>query len=107
LTIIEKNETGLAGLIRLEKETTTRSEPKKNLATGFSPIQITLGKKDTNTGPDAALASSGIQCVYDVIYMATLFIGNCLEYIDLDIGGHKDLVGFKGDFFHSFHKMSW
>ena len=84
-----KNGTGSGGLGGLEKETATGCQPENNFAAGFPPVKITLGKKDADSGPDTALASGGIQRVHDMIYMAPLFISNCLENINLDWGGHK------------------
>ncbi len=73
----------------MEEKTATGCQPENNLAAGFPPIKITLGKKDADPGPDSALASGRIQRVHDMIYMAPLFISNCLEDINLDWGGHK------------------
>ena len=95
---------GLTGCLWLEKKTATGSEPENDLAAGFPPVEIALGEEDSYSGPYTVLAVIGLQRMNYMAYVAALFVGNCLENVDVRGGRHKDFGSFVGDFFHN---ASW
>jgi hypothetical protein len=96
-----------AGCFWLDEEAPFGCEPEHYLAARLSSVEVALGEENTDAGPDAALAVSGMQHVHNIGDVATLFFRDCLKYRDMRRGRFKDFGSLIGDFLHSFHNSSW
>jgi hypothetical protein len=67
---------------------------------GFPPVKISFGEEDPDTGTDTALTMGGMQRVYDMAYVAALFVSDRLENSNMRGGRYKYLGCFKYDLFH-------